>query len=104
FRTYKGCSMDLVAWSQRRCVVCQCFLSNSQRRFCDKHGLGSKEYFLFNKVKFHQWNKDYRETHHIQELKRQRLYREKPRSDNGVKPHSSQKVIVEINRSGMIVG
>jgi len=28
----------LIAWSQRRCVICQRFLSLKQKRYCSNHG------------------------------------------------------------------
>jgi hypothetical protein len=29
----------LKTWSQRRCIICQRFLTINQKRFCDKHNI-----------------------------------------------------------------
>ena len=67
YRVYKSSSSDLISWSQRRCEVCGRFLSKRQMRYCANHSVGSKEYFELNKENYHEWNKQYRETHSKEE-------------------------------------
>ena len=37
FRNYSNGKLS--TWSQRRCIICQRFLSNDQNRYCKEHGL-----------------------------------------------------------------
>lgn len=76
YRTYRNDNKNhkqiLVSWIQRRCKVCGRFLSKRQGKYCDNHGLGSKEYFEINKEKYHKWNKNWREQNYESELQRHR--------------------------------
>lgn len=69
YRTENGKSV-LVAWADKRCVICNRLLKKFQHKFCSLHGVGSKEYTAYNLEKIHQYNRDYRDTHHFQELAR----------------------------------
>jgi len=69
YRTEDGKS-KLVVWTDKLCVICNCFLTKEQHKFCAKHGVGSKEYTAYNKERYHAYNEKYRGTHHSQEIKR----------------------------------
>lgn len=79
-RTYKVKDMSLVAWSQRQCLFCGCFLRKTQRKYCEKHGTGSKEYFLLNKERYHTYNKKWREANLEHERERHNDYNKKHRA------------------------
>lgn len=69
--------MVLSTWTQKKCVICNSFLTKFQRKFCSKHGVGSKEYFEFNKENYHRDNKNWREKNHEYDLQRHQNYNQK---------------------------
>ena len=80
-RVYKSNNMKLSTWAQRRCVICNVFLSNLQRKFCSKHGFGSKEFNQYNRDRNHKWDKTFREAN-PEYNKLRRLVREHPERFN----------------------
>lgn len=69
YRVYNN-GLGLVSWSQRKCKTCGKFLSKRQKLYCNEHGVGTKTYLTTHREQYHAYNKDYRETHHEQEIER----------------------------------
>lgn len=74
YRAYQSYGMKLLSWRQRRCVICQRFLFKDADKYCEKHGVGSKEYSLYNKDKIHEYCRIWRTKNHAYDINRHRVY------------------------------
>lgn len=67
--TYSDGKAHLVAWIDRHCKICNRILSKSQHTLCYLHGVDTKEYFLNNKDKFHEYDRKSRWKRRIKHCK-----------------------------------